>query len=106
MVTLARSLVLYSSIYENYIVIGNFNVEVDDTTMSDFCNTFDLVSLIKEPTSDKNPEKPFYIDLILTNKPLSFQNSCIIETGLSDIHRMILTAPKMTFQKLRRRVIN
>ena len=73
--------------------------------MSDFCNTFDLVSLIKEPPCYKNPEKSSCIDLVLTNKPRSFQNSCVIETCLSDFHKMIPTATKMTFQKLRPRVI-
>ena len=36
----------------------------------------------------------------------TFQNSCIIEMGLSDLHRMILTAIKMAFQKLRSQVID
>ena len=43
-VSLSRNLALYSSSYENYIVIADFNVEVDDTAMS-FRNTFDLVGL-------------------------------------------------------------
>ena len=74
--------------------------------MPDFCNTFDLTSLIKDPTCHKNPGKPSCIDPILTNNPHSFQNSCVIEADLSDFHRMILTATKMTFQKLRQLVIN
>ena len=74
--------------------------------MSSFCDTFDLTSLIKEPACYKNPDNPSCIDLILTNKPLSFQNSCVAETGLSDFHRMILTVTKMTFQKLKPRVIS
>ena len=69
---LPRSLVLYSSTYENYVVIGDFNVEVGDIAMSDFCNTFNLACLIIEPTCCNNPEKPSCIDLILTNKPHNF----------------------------------
>ena len=64
--SLTRSLALCSSTYEKYIVIGNFNVEVDDTAMAHFCNTFDLASLIKRPMCCKNPEKISCIDL--TNK--------------------------------------
>ena len=74
--------------------------------MSSFCDTFGLTSLIKEPTCYKNPDNPSCIDLILTNSPLSFQNSCVAETGLSHFHRMILTVTKMTFQKLKPRIIN
>ena len=104
--SLSRNLALYSSTYENYIIIDDFNIEADSKEMSSFCDTFDLTSLIKEPTCYKNPDNPSSIDLILTNKPLSFQNSCVAETGLSDFHRMILTVTKMTFQKLKPRVIS
>ena len=40
--------------HENYIVIGDFNAEVDNTVMSVFCSMFDVPSLINEPTSYKN----------------------------------------------------
>ena len=104
--SLSKNLALYLSAYDNYIVIGDFNVEPDSKEMSSFCDTFDLTSLIKEPTCYKNPDNLSYIDLILTNKPSSSQNSCIAETGLSDFHRMILTVTKMAFQKLKPTVIN
>ena len=64
---------------------------------SSFFDTFDVTSLIKELACYKNSDNPSCIDLILTNKPLSFQNSCVAETGLSDFHRMIVTVTKMTF---------
>ena len=58
---------LYSSSYENLIVVGDFNVRVDEISISGFCDTFDLKSLIKDITCYKNPENPSSIDLILTN---------------------------------------
>ena len=72
---LNRSLALYSSHCENFIIIGNFNVEANDSAISVFSDTYDLKSLTKEPTCYKNSNKPSYIDLILTNKPRSFQLS-------------------------------
>ena len=36
-----------------------------------------LKSVIKEPTCYKNPNNPSCIDLILTDKPRSFQHSCV-----------------------------
>ena len=78
-------------------------MQADSKEMSSFCNTFDLTSLIKEPTCYENPDNPSCTDLILTNKP---QNSCVAETGLSDFHQMILTVTKITFQKLKHKVIN
>ena len=63
-------------------------------------------SLIKDPTCFKNPENPSCIDLILTNSPYSFQNSCVIETGLSDFHKMTVSVMKTTFQKLKPKIVN
>ena len=44
--------------------------------MRNFCNSYSLNSLIKQPTCFKNPENPSCTDLILTNKPRSFQSTC------------------------------
>ena len=55
---------------------------------------------MKDPTCFKNPEIPSCTDLILTNSHYSFRNSYIIETGLSDFHKMIVSVMKTTFQKL------
>ena len=57
------------------------------------------VLLIKEPTCNKNPENLSFADLILTNKPKCFQNSFLVETGLSDFHRMTVTVMKTFFKK-------
>ena len=66
-------------------------MEVNVSVISVFSNIYDLKSLIKEPTCHENPNKLSCIDLILTNKPRSFQQSCVIETGLSDFHKMTVT---------------
>ena len=39
------------------------------------------------------------IDLIMTNKLLSFKNTYVIETELSDFHKMIVAVMKMHFPK-------
>ena len=61
--------------------------------------------MINKPTCHKNPEKPSCIDLILTNCPRSFQNSCIVEKGLSDFHKMVTTLMKAIFRKMEPKVI-
>ena len=50
-------------------------------------------------------KKPCCIDLILTNCPLSFQNFCVIKTGLSNFHKMVTAVTKTTFRKLEPKVI-
>ena len=54
--SLSKNSALISSTYENYIVLGDFNVEVDNNAISSFCDAFDLVNVIMEPTYYKNPE--------------------------------------------------
>ena len=62
--------------------------------------TIDLRNLVNEPTCFKNPNNPSNINLILTNKPRSFQNTSAIETGLSDFHKLTVTVLKTNFAKL------
>ena len=47
----------------------------------------------------QNPDKPSCIDLILTNCPMCFLNSCVIETGLSDSHQLLVTVTIVTTSK-------
>ena len=73
--------------------------------MRNFCNSYNLNGLIKQLTCLKNPENPSCIDMILTNKPRSFQSTCVIETGLSDFHRMTVSVLKTHFCKLAPKVV-
>ena len=74
--------------------------------MKEFCDIYSFKNLIKEPTCFKNPENPKCIDLMLTNRHRSFQNSCVIETGLSDFHKMTVTVLKAFFKKAEPKVIS
>ena len=90
---LDRSLALHSSSYEYHkyhIVMFDFNVGPENTNIKSFCDNFDLTNLNKKLTCFKNQKNPPCIDLILTNRPRSFQNSCATETGFSDFHKMTL----------------
>ena len=75
-------------------------------SIQDFCNLYSLTSLINKPTCWKNHSKSTCIDLILTNRPKFFQNTNVIETGLSDFHRMVVTIMKTAFRKLKPKIIN
>ena len=52
-----------------------------------------------EKTCFKNPYNPSCIDLIVTNRSKSSQNSMVIETGLSEFHKMCITVRKMYYSK-------
>ena len=102
---LASTLDSYSSKYDNFILLGDLNCETSVDHMNDFCKDYSLSNLTKMPTCYKNPDKPTCIDLMLTNHPLSFQNSCVVETGLSDFHQMTVTVLKSYFKKLEPKII-
>ena len=89
----------YIGKYDNILLLGDFNSETTEAELTEFCETYNLTNLIKEPTCFKNPLNPSSIDLLLTNKTSYFQNSKIIETGLSDHHKMTITVIKSFFKK-------
>ena len=62
-----------STDYENVILLGDLNVEVEEKNLSNFMSVHNLKTLIKQKTCFKNPENPTCIDVILTNSPRSFQ---------------------------------
>ena len=97
---------IYLKDYENIILIGDFNTTIAETTTSDFCQMYNLQNLINEPTCYKNPKNPSSIDMILTNRKHSFENSTTVEKGLSDHHKMIITMMKGKFKKKDPKIIN
>ena len=60
---------------------------------------YNFSNLVNQPTCFKNPQTPTCIDLMLTNHPKCFQNTDVIETGLSDFHKMTVTVLKIFFEK-------
>ena len=97
---------MYLLQYDNIIIVGDFNTEIGEKSMNTLCERYSLSSLIKEPTCYKTPTYPSWVDLTLTNSPCSFQVSSIVETDLSNFHRMIVTVSKTTFQRLPPKIRN
>ena len=87
----------FSSIYDNYIILGDFNMEPSDSILKTFMQSHNLFNLIKSNTCFKG--RGSCIDLILTNRKFCFKNSSTFETGLSDHHHLIYSMLKTTFKK-------
>ena len=51
-------------------------------------------------TCSKNPHKHSWIDLFVTNRSKSFQNSMVVETGFSDFHKVSLTSMNALMKKI------
>ena len=103
---ISKSLDTLLTKYDNVFLMGDFNADKNKTSLKDFCQLYNLKHLIKVPTCYKNPENPSIIDLMLTNSPYSYQNSCAIEIGLSDFHKTTVTVLKTFFQKKGPKVIS
>ena len=102
---ITNDLDLLLSKYDNYLLIGGFNAKPNEPAVFDFYGIYSTENIIKEKTCFKNPECPTCIDLILTKKPMSFQNSNVIEKGLSDFHERCITVMKMYYCKLNSAVV-
>ena len=94
-----QSLDKYIGNYDNILLLGDYNSEVIEEKMRDFCDIYNLANLIKEHTCYESVLKPTSIDVILTNRINSFENSHSIKTGISDYHKMTVTVLKTFFKK-------
>ena len=61
---------------------------------------------MKEPTCYKNPVNPSCIDLLLTNRPRTFQCTTTIEADISDFYKLVVTILKTFYKKQRPKIIH
>ena len=80
----------YLPSHENILLLGDYHSTMLEKDMQEeFCEVYNLQNLIKDPTCFKNPVNPCSIDVMLTNRKSSFQNTTTFETGLSDYRKMM-----------------
>ena len=94
-----------NSKYDNILVRGDLNSEMSEPSLDEFCQTYNLVSVVNKPTCSKNPKNPSCIDLMLTNKQERFLKANTIETGLSDFHKMVVSVFKTSFKKQKPKIV-
>ena len=83
----------YSPKYENLILIGDFNLSIENQHLDALIQAYNLNNLINKPTCFQS-NTPTCIDLILTNKKDLFKLSNTFETGISDHHKLVSTILK------------
>ena len=91
--------------YENLNLMGNYNAEITNASIQEFCESYFLENMVKKSACFKNPAKPTCIELIITNKPGMFQNAQTYETGLSDFYKLVVSAMKLKYKKRPPRMI-
>ena len=87
----------YSSIYDNYIILGDLNMEPSDCLLNAFMQSHNLFNLIKSNMYFK--ESGSCINLILINRKFCFKNSTTFEAGLSDHPQLIYSMFKTNFKR-------
>ena len=87
----------YSGIYDNYIFLGDFNMEPNCLALTSFMQSFNFFNLIK--TNAYLKVKGTCIDLILTNGKYCFKHLSTYETGLSDHHHLVYFMSKTCFKR-------
>ena len=96
--------------YDNYIIAGDLNINMLDpkchgnSRFSDLKDTYNLSNLVKSATCFKS-SKGTLLDVLLTNKPKSFQKTFVCKTGLSDCHKLVAMIFRTTFIKLPPKVV-
>ena len=68
--------------------------------INELCDTLGLYNLIKVSTCEMKGSSTS-IDLILTNCKHHFKHTHAFETGLSDLHKIVVTCFKNTYERLR-----
>ena len=94
----------FADTYDNYLIMGNFNIEQSDPSLKAFLNSNSLYNLIKSNAYFKG--KGSCIDLFLNNRKYSFKFSGSYETGISNHHHMIYTFLKSCFSNTEPKLLN
>ena len=90
----------YLCSYNDFLIIGDFNLQPNNKIMQEFFQLYQCNNLVKEPTCFKSVINPSCIDLIITNRKMCFQHTKTFCTGISDHHQLVYTMFKSTFKKL------
>ena len=96
--------------YDNYIIAEDLNINMLDpkcdgnSHFSDLKDTYNLSNLVTLTICFKS-SRGTLLDVLLTNKPKSFQKTFVCETGLSDCHKLVATIFRSIFIKLHPKVV-
>ena len=92
--------------YENIIILGDINIDIRRDKgekyelFNHFCESFSFKNLIKADTCLTKTSSSS-VDILLTNQSRYFMHSLSIETGISDVHTLIVTHMRAHIKKLK-----
>ena len=84
--------------YDKTMLIGDFNLPIENKNLEIFMSAFKLKCMIDKPICFRS-ENPSYIDLIQPNKKEQFKHSEVIQAGISDHQIFTVTTLKSQLVK-------
>ena len=102
--SLTKAIDHFATIYDNHLIMGNFNMESNNPIFQSFLNSNNFTNLIKQNIRFKG--KALSIDLILIKGKHSFEYTSSHETRLSDNHDMIHAMLKSSFTNIETKLLN
>ena len=72
---------------------------VDLNSLNEFCQTYNLESIVNKSTCFKNPKNPSCIELLLTNQQERLLKAKTVKARLSEFHKMVVSVFKTSFKK-------
>ena len=79
--------------YDKTMLIGDFNLTIDNKDLEFFMNIFNL-EYLRNKSSSSQSENPPCVDLTLTSMKELFIYSEVIQVGISDHHSFVITSLK------------
>ena len=70
-----------------------------ETILCEFLNAYNAKNLVENKTCLKSIEDPSCVDLIITDKPGSFQHTNVFEIGISNHHELVTAVMEAKFTK-------
>ena len=72
---------------------------VNLNSLNEFCQTYNLESIVNKSTCFKNPKNPSCIELLLTNQQERLLKAKTVKARLSKFHKMVVSVFKTSFKK-------
>ena len=94
-----------SAATDNILLIGDFNMDINEAGIRSIVEDNGLVNLIHSPTCFKFANGRC-IDLIMTNSKNNCFCSSTFKTGFSDFHHMVYTIVRTTYDRLPPKVVS
>ena len=88
-----------NSSYEKHLLIEILPPKISEPLIESFLYEHELHNLEKEKNMFKSVHKSTFINFILVNKAIAFQNTTTTSPGLSDFHKFVLAVLKTSITK-------